>query len=265
MLLLQEAQVHTGMIVALALAGNTEPEVDEHGPLLLIALMGGVAPMRKRLYALKGRPPLFQKTPEGWVAQPLTDEPLHPDVTDGMEGFAEQVRFMPIYTFTPTNAPHNMEFVVYVNGERLKYPSGQRYVYVRTTVDGKILSHNGYEYDFWEQEYALPENAVLVPIGRIEITETPHDPAIIYHGPVVEWVGVMALLSELAVRAGIRITDVHHDHHVGNFLHVGLTGGTEDDRRKFAEYITTNIVVAKGLFSAHCPHCWKTVAREHSL
>jgi hypothetical protein len=266
-LLLQEAQVHSGMIVALVPPDQTEPAVDEQGPLLLQALMGGI-PIHKKFYVLGGRPQLFQKSDDGWKSEPLTDQQLGISPVQGMEGFNQGVRFQPIYTFGPAVAPRNMQFVVYLDGQRLQYPSGKNNVYVRTDAQGHILSHNGYEYDLWQQEYALPHNAVLIPISRIQVTEVPHEPAVVYKGPEREWMTVLPLLAGEAAMFGIRIFDAHRElqfNKRGPYLHLGLEGGmAEETRKRFAARI-----VGQGLgdylFTNQCPYCWQTITRESRL
>jgi hypothetical protein len=84
-----------------------------------------------------------------------------------MEGFRSDVRFMPIQTFSAEDAPAKTEFVVFVDGKRLRYESGENLVRVTTDAEGHLLSTCGYEYAHYKQEYPLPGCAVLVPVSQI--------------------------------------------------------------------------------------------------
>lgn len=159
-LFLRERQVYTGMTVALCLEGKETPEEDEQGPLVLQALMGGV-PKRRLFYPFPGG----IKAIKGESGRPVAI------LASPVEGFEPNVRFMPLQVFSPSEAPPNTEFVVFVEGERLRYPPDSHkyveYVYVATNREGRLFSNHPYRYDYWSREYALPENAVLVPISKI--------------------------------------------------------------------------------------------------
>jgi hypothetical protein len=75
------------------------------------------------------------------------------------------------------------------------------------------------------------------------------------------------MLAGNAAKCGLRVLNVHSELsllHRGPFLHLGLSGQTDEARRRFVEE-----VVGKGsgdfIFTNQCPYCWRTVAREHSL
>ncbi len=166
-LFLKEEQVHVGMTVALCLEGKTEPERDEKGCLIFRALLGGV-PMRRKFYPTEGiqwRPNLEPKP-----ADPKVPHCPGVLIARSMIGFRSDVRFMPLEIFDTASAPPETRFVVFVDGERLKYADSQfehSYVYLRTDGRRRLLSDNGYEYKWFSREYPLPPNAVLVPISRV--------------------------------------------------------------------------------------------------
>lgn len=150
-LLLTEGQVWPGMRVALCLEGKDQVEIDETGnPLVLDALVGGV-PARKKLYPVKGG---ITQHPGG----ALTASPL--------EGFRPDVRFMPVEVFQPGEVPAETEFAVYREGQCLKYDGSRNHIIVKSDERGRLVSNNGYEYRYWQREYAVPTDALLVPISR---------------------------------------------------------------------------------------------------
>lgn len=163
-LFLKEKEVHVGMVVALCFEGKEQPEVDENQkPLLLKALLGGV-PTRKKLYPLDG----------GIIAHKSRDgETVGAITAHGLEEFKPDVRFMPTQTFLPHEAPTNTEFVVFVDGKRLKYEEKDEYVYILKDSRGHYRSYNGYVYDRWLCDYPLPENVLLVPISGIGKKKDP--------------------------------------------------------------------------------------------
>jgi len=150
-LFLKENQVHVGMTVALCLDGKDVPEKDEEGKeLILKALKGGV-PIRVKLYPF---PDGVGRHDKGVIlAQP-------------MEGFKPNVRFMPLQIFSPDEAPVSTEFVVFVEGVRLKYEDRKEYyVYVWKSKEGRFYS--SHPYYLWYREYTLPDGALLVPISVV--------------------------------------------------------------------------------------------------
>lgn len=150
-LLLTENQVWPGMTVELFLDGKEEPEKDEDGnPLTFKVLIGGV-PARKQFF------------PEGSMQK--VNEVI---ITYAAEGFLPHVRFSPKKVFSPADAPRNTRFVAFLDGKVMKYADYRKdSVIVRTDMQRRILSDARYAYNWWQCEYALPEAAVLVPLGEI--------------------------------------------------------------------------------------------------
>lgn len=163
-LFLKEKEVHVGMVVALCLEGKEQPEMDEkQKPLVLKALLGGV-PTRKKFYPLDGGI-IAHKSHDGKTVGAITAHSL--------EGFQSNVRFMPTQVFLVYKAPVNTEFVVFVDGKRLKYEEKDEYVYILKDSKGHCRSFNGYVYDRWLCDYPLPKNAVLVPISDVGKEKDP--------------------------------------------------------------------------------------------
>ncbi len=154
-LFLKRAQIHAGMTVALALEGKDTPEVDDKGELLLFKILEGGIPPTVKFYPLEGGITAL-KEGEGLMGR-------------GFEEFRPEVRFMPIYVFSPNEAPVDTSFVVFVEEERQKYPKpySDDVVYLFKDRDGRILSVNGYAYSWWLREFPLLEDAKLVPISEI--------------------------------------------------------------------------------------------------
>lgn len=153
-LFLERGQTHTGMTVALALEGKDTPEVDSEGKLLLLKVLLGGVPMRVKFYPLEGGVTLK----DGGVVRAA-----------GIEEFRPEVQFMPIYVFSPEEAPVDTEFVVFVGGKRQIYPEpySDYTVCLFKDRDGRILSVKGYAYKWWLREFPLPDDAKLVPISGI--------------------------------------------------------------------------------------------------
>ena len=161
-LFLRQDQVFAGMVVALCLEGKSEPETDEDGPLLLRALVGGVAMCGLKFYPHPVE--VIRDEFPGPTGQPVKGAYVR---TQQMSGFKPDVRFMPVEVFSPATAPAHTDFVVFVNGESLLYPSEQARVFLRSDERRRLLSLNGYEHEWWLREYPLPADAVVVPVSKI--------------------------------------------------------------------------------------------------
>lgn len=158
-LFLKRGQIHTGMTVALALEGKDTPEVDSEGKLLLLKILTGGVPNRVKFYPIDGGITAI-KDKEGKTAAVMAS---------GFEEFRPEVRFMPIHVFSPEEAPVDTSFVVFIEGKRQTYPKpySDDVVYLFKDGDGRILSVNGYAYNWWLREFPLPAGAKLVPISEI--------------------------------------------------------------------------------------------------
>jgi hypothetical protein len=87
-------------------------------------------------------------------------------LAQSMEGFRTDVRFMPLQTFSSDEAPVNTQFVVFVDGVRLRYEDRKEYyVYVWKNREGRFYS--SHPYYLWYKEYTLPDEAFLVPISVV--------------------------------------------------------------------------------------------------
>lgn len=151
-LFFKEAEVWPGMEVLVYWKGESKPREDEYGLFSFRCLIGGV-PMRKKFYPPEG----IQYTPEGAI------------LAHGYSGFRAEVRFVPKQIFLPNEAPPNTKFAVFNSyGEKNYYKDySDKVIIVRTDQKGRILSHNGYAYKWWECEFLLPLDALLVPITKI--------------------------------------------------------------------------------------------------
>ncbi len=177
-LFLETSELFAGMTVAICLEGKQEPETDEEGPLLVKVLVGGI-PNRVKLYPW----PNGIRVMRGGT-DPVTNQPrprgLHA-VSYNLDGVRPDVRFMPTQVFRPGEAPPDTDFVAYLNGKRLRYQDGPpphpprpENIVLRTDKAGRVLSNNGYVYDWWLREYPLPEGALLVPIGEVGKARDPY-------------------------------------------------------------------------------------------
>lgn len=147
-LVFTEKEVPVGMHVHLYMNGSDKPEEMDGVPMEFRCMIGGV-PARTKIYHMEnGRP----------VA--------------GLEGFADGARFSPSQIFSPEDAPVGGEFAVYVEGERMRAtpridgdPKFALPVRVRKKEDGRLVGSNGYIYQLWQREVALPDNAQLARVS----------------------------------------------------------------------------------------------------
>ena len=155
-LFLRRGQVFCGMTVALALDGKTEPETDPDGNWLLLKLMLGGVPQRVKFYPLDGGIKIHRdETGQVTVVK-----------VQGFEEFRPDVRFMPIDVFSLEEAPPDTDYVVFVDGERLRFPD-PRYGAMIIVKSGRgQFAFRGCG-SRWGKPYSPPANARLVPITEI--------------------------------------------------------------------------------------------------
>ena len=152
-LFLKPDQVPVGMLAYVCAPETNTPETDDNGALLppLKLLFGGV-PMRAKWY-------IFDPAKNGMPSGGFEYDAIRADA-----------HFTPVETFSADNAPVRKEYVVFVNGERLKYDDyPKEFVKVATATDGRIVSFNGYAYNHWLHEFKLPSGAILVQTGDFAV------------------------------------------------------------------------------------------------
>lgn len=165
-LFLTEKQVPVGTTVAIYLDGKNEPESDKYGQMIFKVLYGGI-PMRKNFYPVD----LIKVTPWEEIIESNGEKKMvgNSIIATSMSGFKPNIRFVPLQMFTLNDAPVCSEFAIFVEGKLLFYPApySDDEVSIRTNEEGRLLSNNGYAYDYYMKEYTLPKNAILVPTREI--------------------------------------------------------------------------------------------------
>ncbi len=98
----------------------------------------------------------------------------------GYEQILEGVRFTPVTTYSPNDAPRGERLALFIDGIRAtyqKYP--YEYVDLARLPDGTFISVSGYAYDHWLHRYPLPETAQLVAHGPCEYQASLDDAVVL--------------------------------------------------------------------------------------
>jgi hypothetical protein len=166
------------MVVALQLQSGQKPIADVHGQPIppLNALIGGI-PARILFFphpdGLK-----LRRAGTGRDGKPLP----HTLVLNAMEGFREDVRFVPIQAFAIATAAVNTEYAVFRNGQAMKYGDLLRLqrpwwdnqsIRVFKDSDGKLLSSLAYVQVCYGQSIPVPQDAILIAISELGDANPP--------------------------------------------------------------------------------------------
>ncbi len=148
------------MRVAIVLDGHDQVEVDEQGqPLLLDALMGGV-PKRRGFYPVEGGIGLAVEGEDSAL------------IAHRMTRFNPDVRFMPVEVFPEAEAPAGRKYIVFRDGQIVRFGETHEGRPDRTVVrvdiseDGGRRMFTDYGYLEISHDFSIPEDAVLVPISK---------------------------------------------------------------------------------------------------
>jgi len=177
---LTENHVMAGMIVKLCLDGKKEPEKDDDGEMVMVALMGGGHYNFPYFYPLAGGIEKIEKDIEVPVNH---SDPHGPKkivkgeaiLAHSMTGFNPNVRFQPINVYTPEDAPGNEHYIAYVNNEILpeKGKKSCRRDALYLYKDEKGIFHKGHcscergkEWCKNGQVISLPKGALLASLDE---------------------------------------------------------------------------------------------------
>ena len=132
-LMLSEREVPVGAKVRIHLPGEDKPDEVDGTPVVFLALYGGV-PMRKKLYQVPGG---IQVSEGGSVR------------ASGLEGFVEDVRFSPVQTYSPKDAPVGGKYAVFEDGQRMRkeFRGGDLLLYeVAKGYEGELVFSNAFPF-----------------------------------------------------------------------------------------------------------------------
>jgi len=174
----REREVWPGMVVALQLDSEQKPIADVHGQPLppLKALIGGIP--ARILFFLHPDVLKLHRAGSGRDGKPLPQTV----VRHAMEGFREDVRFVPVQAFAIAAAAVNTEYAVFRNGQPMKYgdllPLQRQWwdnqsIRVFKHSDGKLLSSHAYVHVCYCQSIPIPQDAILIAISELGTADPP--------------------------------------------------------------------------------------------